>query len=87
MKFEEVFSSKPRIKILKIIYELRSLNASYLARRTNMNYNTVTRHLKILTTEGLITEYVYGRIHMYRFNDNSKKAQAVAALIEAYEQP
>jgi DNA-binding transcriptional ArsR family regulator len=85
VEFEEVFSSRPRMKILKLIYDLRSLNASKIAQKINMNYSSTVEHLKILESEGLIVEYVYGRVHMYRFNEASEKAKAVAALIEAYE--
>jgi DNA-binding transcriptional ArsR family regulator len=85
VEFEEVFSSKPRMKILKLIYNLRSLNASDIARRINMNYSSTVEHLKILEADGLIVEYVYGRVHMYRFSEASEKAKAAAALIETYE--
>lgn len=73
------------MKILRLIYNLRSLNASDIARRIKMNYSSTVQHLKILESEGMIVEYVYGRVHMYRFNEASEKARAAAALIEAYE--
>ncbi len=84
MELEEVFSSKPRMKILKLIYQLGQLNISDVARRTKMNYSATAKHLKILESEGLIEVRVYGRIHMYRFSD-SERAKAVAGLIEVWE--
>ncbi len=75
------------MKILKLIFNLQSLNASDIARRINMNYTSTVEHLKILEAEGLIVEYVYGRVHMYRFNEVSEKARAAATLIDAYEKP
>ncbi len=84
MELEEVFSSKPRMKILKLIYQLGQLNVSDLARRIKMNYTATAGHLKILAEEGIIEERVYGRVHMYRFS-GSEKAKAVAALIEVWE--
>ncbi len=84
MELEEVFSSKPRMRILKLIYTLGSLNVSDIARRVNMNYAATAEHLKILASEGILQERTYGRVRMYRFND-SAKAKAVAALIEAWE--
>lgn len=86
MELEDVFCSKTRMKILKLIYTLGSLNASEVARRIKMNYASTAEHLKVLESEGILREHVYGRIHMYRFNENSHKAQAVAGLIEAWEQ-
>ncbi|NLF87910.1 helix-turn-helix transcriptional regulator [Candidatus Bathyarchaeota archaeon] len=84
MELEEVFSSKPRMKILKLIYQLGQLNISDVARRIKMNYTATAAHLKLLTDEGVLAERVYGRVHMYRFSD-SEKAKAVAALIEVWE--
>lgn len=85
MELEEVFSSKPRMKILKLIYTLGSLNVSDTARRVKMNYASTASHLKILENEGILQERKYGRIRMYRFNEGTAKAKAVAALIEVWE--
>ena len=85
MELEEVFSSKPRMKILKLIYTLGSLNVSDVARRIKMNYASTANHLKILETEGILQERTYGRIRMYRFNEGTEKAKAVATLIEVWE--
>jgi DNA-binding transcriptional ArsR family regulator len=84
MELEEVFSSKPRVKILRLIYQLGQLNISDVARRIKMNYTATAAHLKLLTAEGILAERVYGRVHMYRFSD-SERAKAVAALIEVWE--
>jgi DNA-binding transcriptional ArsR family regulator len=73
------------MKILKLIYNLGSLNVSDVARRIKMNYTATSEHLKVLEGEGILVARVYGRVHMYRFND-SAKAKAVAALIDAWEQ-
>jgi DNA-binding transcriptional ArsR family regulator len=85
MEFEEVFSSKPRMKILRLIYTLGSLNVSDVARRVKMNYAATAEHLKVLEAEGILQERTYGRVRMYRFNEGSAKAKAVAGLIEAWE--
>ena len=86
MELEEVFSSKPRIKILKLIYQLGQLNVSDVARRTKMNYAATAEHLKILESEGILQVHVYGRVHMYRFCEGSARARAVQSLIDAWEQ-
>jgi predicted transcriptional regulator len=86
LELEEVFSSKPRVKILKLIYSLGSLNVSDVARRLKLNYATTAGHLKILEEEGILHVHTYGRVKMYRFNDGNPKAKAVTALIEAWEQ-
>lgn len=85
MELEDIFSSKPRMKILKLIYTLGSLNVSDVARRVKMNYASTAGHLKVLENEGILQERKYGRIRMYRLNEGTAKAKAVAALIEVWE--
>jgi DNA-binding transcriptional ArsR family regulator len=86
MQIEEVFSSKPRMKILKLIARLGALNISDIARRIKLNYTTTNEHLKLLETEGILLQKVYGRVRMYKFNESSPKAKAVQNLIETWEQ-
>ena len=86
MDIEQVFSSKPRMKILKLIARLGTLNVSDIARRIGLNYSTTNEHLKLLEAEGVLRQTVYGRIRMYRFNEASLKAKAVQNLIETWEQ-
>ncbi len=86
MDVEEIFSSKPRMKILRLVARLGALNVSDIARRINLNYSTTNQHLKLLESEGVLQQRVYGRIRMYKFNEASAKARAVQNLIEAWEQ-
>ena len=86
MDIERVFSSKPRMKILKLIARLGTLNVSDIARRIGLNYSTTNEHLKLLEAEGILRQTVYGRIRMYRFDEASPKAKAVQNLIETWEQ-
>ena len=86
MELEEVFSSKSRMKILKLIYQLGQLNVSDVARRLKLNYASTSKHLKVLESERILQERTYGRVRMYRFNDGSAKAKAVQNLIDTWEQ-
>jgi len=74
------------MRILKLLYVLGSLNVSDIARRLDSNFASISEHLKILTTEGILQEHTYGRVRMYRFNETSARAKAVKSLIEAWEQ-
>ena len=85
MEIEEVFSSKPRMKILKILYRLGNLNVSEIGRRINLNYSTTNQHLKLLEGEKILQERTYGRIRMYRFKKASPKSLAVQNLIDIWE--
>ena len=86
MEIEEVFSSRPRMKILKLLARLGALNVSDIAKRIGLNYSATNKHLQLLKAEGILVERVYGRIRMYRYNDASAKAKAVQGLIETWEQ-
>jgi len=86
LEIEQVFSSKPRMKILKLVAQLGELNVSDIARRIGVNFTTTSRHLRLLEEEGVLQQRVYGRIRMYRFNKASPKAKAVQNLIDAWEQ-
>ena len=55
MMIEEVFSSRGRVRILRILSEIGELNISELARRAGLNYATAKVHLQILEEAGLIT--------------------------------
>jgi predicted transcriptional regulator len=86
MELEEVFCSKSRMKILKLIYQLGQLNVSDVARRLKLNYSSTSEHLKVLEFEGILQKRTYGRVRMYRFNEGSAKAKAVQNLLDAWEQ-
>ncbi len=86
MQFEDVFSSKLRMKILKLLYQLGQLNVSDITRRLDANFTAVSENLKILEAEGILKELSYGRVRMYRFNEASAKAKAVQGIIDAWEQ-
>ncbi len=86
MEIEEVFSSKPRLKILKLLVRLGTLNVSDIAKRISLNYTATNKHIEILEAEGILVERTYGRIRMVRFNDMSAKAKAVKVLIETWGQ-
>jgi len=85
MNVEDVFSSKLRMKILKVLVRMGELNVSEIARRMGVNYSMTDRHLKVLEEEGILQHRVFGRIRLYRFNQYSSKAKAVQNLIEAWE--
>jgi DNA-binding MarR family transcriptional regulator len=91
MEFEEVFSSKPRMKILKILNksekETNHLNVSEIARRLKINYTATNEHLQILESEGILKRHLYGeRIRIYSYNETSEKAKAIRKLIQVWEQ-
>jgi DNA-binding transcriptional ArsR family regulator len=85
MNVEDVFSSRLRMKILRILVQVGELNGSEIARRLNVNYITTSKHLKALEDEGVLVHKAFGRIRLYRLNEGSPKAKAVQALVETWE--
>ncbi len=86
MSLEQVLSSRPRLKILKMLLQLGELNVSEIARRLGTNYDTTSKHLKVLEDEGILQHKVFGRIRLYRLNQHSTKAQAIRNLVETWQQ-
>jgi DNA-binding transcriptional ArsR family regulator len=86
MDVEDVFSSRLRVKILKILVQVGELNVSGIARRLSVNYNTTSKHLKVLEDEDILQHKIFGRIRLYRLNERSPKANAIRNLIEVWEQ-
>ena len=86
MAIEEVFSSKGRVKILKILAEIGELNISEIARRAGLNYTTTNQHLLVLGDHGLVRHKKFGRIRIFRFDEENPRARMVKRLIEFWEQ-
>jgi DNA-binding transcriptional ArsR family regulator len=85
LNFEDVFCSKTRMKILKLLFNLGQLNTSDLAQRLGANYETTLSHLALLEKEGLITQRLSGRTRFFRFA-RTIKARAVMSLLKEWEE-
>ena len=86
MAIEEVFSSKGRVKILRILSEIGELNISEIARRAGLNYTTTNQHLQVLENNKLIRHKTFGRIRIFRYNGENARARMIRQLIEFWEE-
>ncbi len=84
MKIEDVFCSRSRIKILKLLADIGELNVSEIARRLGVNYAATSNHLKVLEDEQILKHKTFGRIRLYRLNNQSPRTQALVGLIEVW---
>lgn len=84
MSVETVFSSKGRVKILKILVEIGELNISEIARRARLNYATTNQHLRVLEEYGIVRHKNFGRIRIFRFNDGNPRARMIKDLINGW---
>ncbi|MFQ6065224.1 MAG: winged helix-turn-helix domain-containing protein [Candidatus Bathyarchaeia archaeon] len=86
MRIEDVFASKGRVRILRILAEIGELNISALAQRAGLNYGTANEHLRVLEEAGLVRHKRFGRIRIFRFNDGDERARMVRRLVEVWEE-
>lgn len=86
MMVEEVFSSRGRVRILRILSEIGELNISDIARRAGLNYTSTNQHLQVLEEAGLIKHKSFGRIRIFRYNEEDPKARAIKDLMELWKQ-
>ena len=86
MAIENVFSSKGRVKILRILSEIGELNISEIARRAGLNYATTNQHLQILENFKLVRHKTFGRIRIFRFNEENPRAKMIGKLMEFWEE-
>lgn len=86
MAIEEIFSSKGRVKILRILSEIGELNISEIARRAGLNYASTNQHLQILENNKLVRHKTFGRIRIFRYNEENPRARMIRQLIEFWEE-
>jgi len=81
---EEVFSSKGRVKIIKLLVDVAELNISGIAERAGLSYSTVREHLRVLKSEGLVKEKRFGRIRILSLNIENPKTKLVKNFVESW---
>lgn len=86
MQIENVFSSKGRVRILRILAEIGELNISEIARRAGLNYATTNQHLKVLEDADLVRHKRFGRIRIFRYHEENPRARMIKELMELWEQ-
>lgn len=81
---EDVVASKGRLKILRLLSQVKELNISEIARRTSLPYVSTHRHLEVLKRMGLVEEKVFGRIRIFKFVEENVRCRAVKQLFETW---
>ena len=83
LNFEDVFCSKTRIRILKLLFKYRQLNTSDIARRLKANYATTITNLLFMQKEGILEQRLSGKTRFFRFG-NTAKAKAILRLLDEW---
>ncbi|MHA1776238.1 MAG: hypothetical protein ACTSWC_05660 [Promethearchaeota archaeon] len=82
---EDIFASKGRTKIIKILVFSHETNISYIVKMSGLNHNSVKKHLELLIKAKIVEEKCFGRIKIYRFCDENIRARAIKNLIEFWD--
>ncbi|MHA1229941.1 MAG: ArsR family transcriptional regulator [Candidatus Helarchaeota archaeon] len=82
---EDIFASKGRVKIIKILVKEEELNISEIVERSKLNHKSTFNHLKFLTEAGILQEKIYGRIRIYRIRIEDYRVKAIKHMIEVWE--
>ena len=77
---EEVFSSRGRIKILRLLVEKGELNITSIVNLAGVCHKYARAHLRKFMKVGLVQEKRYGRIRIYRFRIETQRARAIKNL-------
>jgi predicted transcriptional regulator len=85
LEIDEFLSSKVRIRILKLLFDLGELNATRICKRVRANYSVMRNHLSILEKMGFIQHKKFGRMSFYRLNDENPRVKVLKRLFEVWQ--
>lgn len=83
--FEDILSSRGRVKILKLLALNNEMNISNIVKKAGLNHTSVKNHLIFLKSIDFIQEKQFGRIRIYRYKLENLKARALKNLIVYWE--
>jgi len=85
LEIEEFLSSKTRIKILRVLYNLGELNIRRICQKIGSAHPIVKKNLGLMEEMGLVKCKQYGKVKLYSLNDNNPKVKALTNLFEAWQ--
>ena len=83
--FDQILSSKGRIKILRLLLEHYELSISQIATITKLNHKSVKIHLKQLVKVGVLEEKIFGRIKVYRLRLEDFRIGGIRTLFALWD--
>lgn len=83
-QLDEVFSSKARVKVLKVILEKGEVNINQIIKETKLNYKTVCKHINYLINSGLVEEIRVGKLRLVRPNWLNPKTRKLEEFFNSF---
>ncbi len=84
IELEEVFGSKSRIRVLKILITYGTVPLSYIRKNVNMNYRDLKHFLMRLKEAGIIKEYDIGGVKIYELNKENKRTKLLQEIFQKW---
>ncbi|MCS7107966.1 MAG: hypothetical protein RMH77_04015 [Sulfolobales archaeon] len=85
MSFEDIFSSKGRVKVLKTILLHGEVNLTSIVKETGLNYTLVIKHINYLKSCEIIEEIALGRVRIYRPNWINPRVRYIDEMLRTLE--
>lgn len=82
---EELFASRARVRILRIILKEGQATITRLAREAGLNNRRVAEHMRALSRLGIVEERKYGRLRLYELRHKDPRVGALREIMEALE--
>jgi len=83
-QLDEIFSSRARIKVLRVILERSETNINQIIRETKLNHKTVRKHVNYLVSEGLVEEVKVGKLRLLRPNWLNPKVRRLEEFLSSF---
>lgn len=82
---EDLLGSKARVRILKVLASNGELSTSQIIKKTKLNPTGVLKHLKYLRSINFIQEKQFGRIRIYRYKIEDRRASSFRDFLNEWE--
>ncbi len=84
VELEDLFSTKLRVKLLKILVKRRELNISSLVKETASNHSEIMKTLVYFKEINLIEEKTFGRIRIICLKGDSLLSKVIVDFISFF---
>lgn len=78
----KALADENRVAILQLLYKKGELSVGEIVENFDLTQPTVSHHLKILATTGLVTYKKDGRIHKYKAIEQCPSTEKVCTVLE-----